>query len=87
MIVYVLHKYWNTPDNEGDEIVGVYRSFERAQVDMHADVRPIHECYPEDFWSPDMTWAENNEIHLGFDPMNGKPATIYCWEIVETEVQ
>lgn len=34
-----------------------------------------------------MTWAEDNEIHLGFDPMNGKPATVYCWEIVEMEVQ
>lgn len=87
MTVYVLRRYWDTPDNEGNDIMGVYYNFKDAQDDMHTDVRPIHEHYPEDFWSPDMTWAEDNEIHLGFDPMNGKPATVYCWEIVEMEVQ
>lgn len=87
MIVYVLHRYWDTPDNEGNDIMGVYYNFEDAQADMHADAYPIREHYSDDFWSPDMTWAEDSEIHLGFDPMNGKSATIYCWEIIKMEVQ
>ena len=26
MTVYVLHRYWDTPDNEGNEIMAVRRS-------------------------------------------------------------
>lgn len=87
MKVYVLYRYWDTPDNEGNDVMGVYYNFEDAQRDMNADIVPIRKHYPDDFWSADMTWAEENEVHLGFDPMNGRHATIYCWEIVETEVQ
>ncbi len=31
MKVYVLHHYWDTPDNEGTEIIGVYRNKEEAR--------------------------------------------------------
>lgn len=34
MIVFVLHRYWNTPDNEGADVVGVYRDVEGAIDDM-----------------------------------------------------
>lgn len=87
MTVYILHRYWDTPDNEGVEVIGVYYNFKETQKDMQTDARKVRTYYSEDFWSDDMTWEEDNEIHLGFDPMNGDLATIYWWEIIERKVE
>ena len=87
MKVYVLYRYWDTPDNEGNEIMGVYQYEPAAQHDMLMDAQATKAYYSSDFWMDDMTWNSEREIHLGYDPMNGRPATIYCWEIAEMEVQ
>lgn len=34
MVVYVLHHYFDTPDVEGNEIIGVYSRIEDAQAKM-----------------------------------------------------
>lgn len=47
----------------------------------------IRAQFPSGVWDEDMTWQEDNEIHLGFDNTGGQIATIYCWEIVSMEVQ
>ncbi len=90
MTVYVLHRYWNTPDNEGNEIMAVYENVDDAIADMKADAdatKAYHSVQPN-FWDEDMTWEEEREIHLGRNTRSfGDLAVIYCWEIVEKEVQ
>lgn len=86
MKVYVLHRYWDSIDNEGYDIVGVYKSMSAARHNMTVDVQAIKAHYDPNFWTDDMTWENELEIHLGHDSMNGSPATIYCWEIKIVEV-
>lgn len=87
MTVYVLHRYHDTPDNEGHDILGVYAELADARRDMLAGAATVKSDYPEDFWTDDMTWEDEMEIHLGHDPADVSPATIYCWEIVGMQVQ
>ena len=88
MTVYVLHRHWDTPDNEGNEIMAVRRKVDDAISDMRADADAIKACHDADFWDEDMTWEEEREIHLGRNARSfGELAVIYCWEIVEKEVQ
>lgn len=87
MIVYVLHRYWDTPDNEGNEIMGVYEIESFAHQDMVLDAAATKAYYDSDFWDDDMTWENEREIHLGSEKRESIYATIYCWEIVEAEVQ
>lgn len=88
MTVYVLHRYWDTPDNEGNEIMAVRRKVDDAISDMRADADAIKACHDADFWDEDMTWEGEREIHLGRNARSfGELAVIYCWEIVEKEVQ
>ncbi len=87
MIVYVLLNTWDTPDTEGTEVVGVWACKENAQARMVEEAKKIRMEFPADFWEEDMTWEDDNEIHLGFDPKNLELATIYCWTIHTVEVQ
>lgn len=88
MIVYVLHRHWDGPCCEGNDIMGVYWNVDDAIDDMKSDAAVIKAEYPTDFWEDDMTWEDDREIHLGYDDINGfEPATIYCWEITEFEIQ
>ena len=90
MTVYVLHRYWDTPDNEGNEIMAVYENVDDAIADMKADADATKAYYSgqPDFWDEDMTWEEEREIHLGSSTHSFcEPAVIYCWEVVEKEVQ
>lgn len=87
MTVHVLHHYYDTPDVEGKEILGVYRDIEDARADMSVAAAVIRAEFPANIWGEDMTWCEDNEIHLGFDRNGDMLATIYCWEIVTMEVQ
>lgn len=85
--VYVLYRYWDTPDNEGNEVMGAYRNAEKAMADMKADAAATKACYPADFWEDDFTWENEREIHLGQGSDIYGPATIYCWTIDNVEVQ
>lgn len=89
MTVYVLHRYWDTPDNEGNEVMAVYEKAEDAISAMKAEVAATKAYYPNpDYWDEDMTWEEEREIHLGRNSRGfGDLAVIYCWEVVEKEVQ
>lgn len=87
MTVHILLHTWNTPDVEGREIVGAYACHEDAQKKMIEEAKKIREQFDSDFWQEDMTWEDDNEIHLGFDPMTIQPATIYCWTICSREVE
>ena len=89
MTVYVLHHYFDTPDVEGNEIIGVYSRIEDARKEMKRCAGRLKAEFPEDAWEEDMTWTDADEIHLGFDSKCGGSflATIYCWEIVSREVQ
>jgi len=87
MTVHVLLHTWDTPDVEGEEIVGVYACHEGAKKKMIEEADKIRQEFDSDFWQEDMTWEGDNEIHLGFDPMTMQPATIYCWTICTREVE
>lgn len=87
MIVHVLHHYFDTPDVEGNEILGVYKNIDDARADMSAAADAIRSEFLDDIWDENMTWCEDEEIHLGFDKPGDWSATIYCWEIITMEVQ
>lgn len=86
MYVYVLYRYHSTPDNEGNDVLGVYYNKTDAQFDMIADAHATKSYYPQEIWDNDMTWESDNEIHLGFNSINDGLATIHCWEIKMVEV-
>lgn len=86
--VYILYRYWDTPDNEGTEIIGAYRSSERAIADMRLDAAITRAEYPDDFWEDDYTWEDEFSIHLGCGATSMYDlATIYGWEIEKVEVR
>jgi len=87
MKIYILSHYWDTPDNEGSEIIGAYYSDEDAASRMKSEAAAIKNLYPTDFWEDDSTWEDDREIHLGRCSAIGSLATIYCWEINKVEVQ
>lgn len=87
MFVYVLHRRWDTPDNEGNEIMGVYYELENAVSDMKADAAATKAYYSTDYWEDDMTWEDECEIHLGRNSDGNGLATIYCWTVEKMEVQ
>lgn len=88
MKVFVVVHHWDTPDNEGVEVLGVFEKIEKARAKIVAGAGAIRAAYDEDFWDEDMTWDEPSEIHLGRDERDySNPATIYSWEIVQREVE
>lgn len=87
MYIYVLYRYWDTKDNEGVEIMGAYFDRENAASDMRADANAVKAYYNSGYWEEDMTWEDENEIHLGHNSNDGSLATIYCWNIEKVEVQ
>ncbi len=68
------------------EVVGVWACKEDAEKKMAEEADAIRREFPADFWQEDMTWDDDDEIHLGHDPMNPEPATIYCWTICRFEI-
>lgn len=88
MTVYVVVHHWDTTDNEGVEVLGVFEKIEKARAKIVAGAGAIRAAYDEDFWDEDMTWDEPSEIHLGRDERGySNHATIYSWEIVQREVE
>lgn len=88
MQVFVVVHHWDTPDNEGVEVLGVSSTVEKARAQIVAGAGAIRAAYDEDFWDEDMTWDEPSEIHLGRDERGySNPATVYSWEISEQEVE
>lgn len=87
MFVYVLYRYWDTPDNEGNEVMGAYFELENAVAAMKADAAATMAHYNSDFWEDDMTWVSECEIHLGRNSNGEGLATIYCWAVKKVEVK
>lgn len=88
MVVFVLHRYWDTPDNEGSDVLGVFRNVEDAILTMRTSANEVKTFYSDDYWEDDMTWEDDSEIHLGRDShARYELATVYCWTISKMEVQ
>lgn len=88
MQVFVVVHHWDTPDNEGVEVLGVFEKIEKARAQIVAGAGAIRAEYDEDFWDEDMTWDEPESIHLGGYSLGSfEPATLYSWEIVQREVE
>lgn len=85
--VYVLHSYWDTPDTEGNEILGVFANLSDAIIAMKSAAKNLKDEYPVDYWEEDFTWQGELEIHLGSQKDNPSYATIYCWTISEEVLQ
>ncbi len=87
MTVYVVVHHWDTPDNEGVEVLGVLSTVEKARAQIEVGADAIRKEFDEDFWDEDMTWDEPMSIHLGRCGRNClEQATIYSWEISEQEI-
>ncbi len=87
MTVYVLTTHWDTPDNEGAEVIGVYADPERAIADMRKGAEAVKADYPQDYWDGDMTWEDDCEIYLGRSSCRAfELATHYAWNITRAEV-
>lgn len=87
MTVYVVVHHWDTPDNEGVEVLGVFSTVEKARAQLVAGAGETMAEYDEGFWDEDMSWDEPMSIHLGRCGQDYlEPATIYSWEISEQEV-
>lgn len=88
MQVFVLYRYWDTPDNEGSDILGAFYDVENAISSMKCAAEKVKGYYPYDYWDEDMTWEDDAEIHLGRDSHTPyEPATVYCWTIAKLDVQ
>lgn len=88
MTVYVVVHHWDTPDNEGVEVLGVFSTVEKARVQIVAGASETIAEYDEDFWDEDMSWCEPMGIQLGRCGRDYlEQATIYSWEIFEQEVE
>lgn len=85
--VYVLYTYWNTPDTEGNEVLGVFLNLSDAILAMKSAAESLKAQYPSDYWEEDFTWQDELEIHLGSQKDNPSYATIYCWTISEEVLQ
>ena len=82
MEIFVLTSWWDTPDVEGYDVIGVYKSHDEAVEKMKENVADIKEQFPDDFWDDDMTWEDDDSIHLGHMSTDIYcPATIYSWDI------
>lgn len=87
-VVYVLYRYWDSPDSEGSDVLGVFQNVDDAISYMKSEAEDVKSYYPEDYWEPDMTWEDDAEIHLGRDSHTRyELATIYCWTISKMEVK
>lgn len=88
MIVSVLYRHWDTPDNEGNEVMGVYFDNETAISKMKEDADRVKSYYPNDYWDKDMTWEDDTEIYLGRGSYTAyELSTNYYWTIAKMEVQ
>jgi hypothetical protein len=88
MQVFVLHQYWDTPDVEGSDVIGVFYDVENAISCMKRAAEKVKGYYSKDYWDEDMTWEDDTEIHLGHDFHTPyELATIYCWTITKLDVQ
>lgn len=88
MQVFVVVHHWDTPDNEGVEVLGVFEKIEKARAQIVAGAGAIRAEYVEDFWDEDMSWDEPMSIHLGRCGRDYlEQSTVYSWEISEQEVE
>lgn len=55
MTVFVVVHHWDTPDNEGVEVLGVFKKIEKARAQIVAGAGAIRAEYDEDFWDEDMS--------------------------------
>ncbi len=85
--VYVLYTYWDTPDTEGNEVLGVFLNLSDSILAMKSAAESLKVQYPSDYWEEDFTWRDELEIHLGSQKDNPSHATIYCWTISEETLQ
>ena len=88
MTVFVAVHHWDTPDNEGVEILGVFGKIEKARAQIVAGAGAIRAEYDEDFWDDDMSFEEPNEIrlvHCARDDL--ELDTVYSWEISRQKIE
>lgn len=88
MKVFVVVHHWDTPDNEGVEVLRVFSTIEKAREQIEVGAAAIRKEYDEDFWDEDMSWDEPTSIHLGRCGRDYlEQSTIYSWEISEQEIE
>ena len=89
MRVYVVLAWWDTDSDDGRLVLGVWRDREAARAAMKRDIAPIKKLYADMDWKWDEEYSEETEdyVYLAAGIMDAFRATIYCWEIIEQDVQ
>ena len=88
MTVFVAVHHWDTPDNDGVEILGVFGKIEKARAQIVAGAGAIRAEYDEDFWDEDMSCEEPNEIRLKHCARDYLELdTVYSWEISKQKIE
>ncbi len=91
MKVHILTHRWNTPDNEGYEILSVRSNIEAARNEMRKLVSKTKDRLDKEMggcpWSHDLTWEADDAIYLGWYGKGCEPDWSWSWEIETMEVQ
>lgn len=78
MKIYVLIHRYDTPDSDGEEYIGAYRTLEMARDAMHVDFAKVRQ-------SPWKDVIGKNRIYLKFYD-NNEEAHSHEWEIITMEL-
>ncbi len=91
MTVHILKYRWNTPDDEGYEVLDVYRDIEAARNEMRELASDTKERMDKEMggcpWDPDLTWEGDNAIYLGWYGKWCEPDWSWSWEVESRVVQ
>lgn len=89
MKVYVVLTWWDTDQDDGREVLGVWADRDAARAAMKANVDPIKKLYDGMDWKWDEEYSEETEdyVYLAAGIMDPYGATIYCWEVLEIDIQ
>ncbi len=91
MIVHILTHRWNTPDDEGYEILNAFRDIEVARNEMRELASETKEWLDKKMggcpWNHDLTWEADNAVYLGWYGERCEPDWSWSWEIESVEVQ
>lgn len=91
MTVYVLHRHWDTPDDEGYEILSVHSDIEAAKNEMRERAGDTKERLDKEWggcpWNDDLTWEADTAVYLGWYGKGCQPDWSWSWEVETMEVQ
>ncbi len=91
MTVHILTHCWDTPDDEGYEILSVHNDIEVARTEMRELASDTKERMDKKMggcpWNHDLTWEADDAVYLGWYGERCEPDWSWSWEIETMEVR